>query len=77
MTQDELALKLRVLRAERGLSLRKASLLTGVDPHSLADIEKGKVRPWDKTLGKIARGYGIPVSELLETAKEGDTPLAV
>jgi transcriptional regulator with XRE-family HTH domain len=77
VTQEELALKLRVLRAEKGLSLRRASLLTGVDAHSLSALERGQHKPWDRTLGKIARGYGIPVSELLEAAKEGDTPLAV
>ena len=68
MTQEMLATKLRVLRAERGLSLRQASKLTGVDIHTLSNTEKGKHVPWDQTLAKIARGYGVPVSDLI-----GDT----
>jgi len=74
MPQATLARKLRVLRAERGLSLRKASELTGVDIHTISDTEKGKHMPWDHTLAKLAKGYGVPVSELI-----GDTsvPLAI
>jgi transcriptional regulator with XRE-family HTH domain len=65
MTQEMLSRKLRVLRAERGLSLREASKITGVDIHTLSNTEKGRHMPWDQTLAKIARGYGIPVSDLI------------
>jgi transcriptional regulator with XRE-family HTH domain len=65
MPQEMLAKKLRVLRAERGLSLRAASKVTGVDIHTLSATEKGKHMPWDQTLAKIARGYGVPVDELV------------
>jgi transcriptional regulator with XRE-family HTH domain len=66
MPQAMLARKLRVLRAERGLSLRKASELTGVDIHTISDTEKGKHMPWDHTLAKLAKGYGVPIEDLLE-----------
>jgi len=59
-------MKLRVLRAERQLSLREASELTGVDKVSLSRFERGLAHPQDRTLGKIAKGYGVPVEELLE-----------
>ena len=61
-----LATKLRVLRAERRLSLRKASEETGVDKVSLSRFERGLARPQDRTLAKIAEGYDVPVEELIE-----------
>jgi transcriptional regulator with XRE-family HTH domain len=64
--QDTLARKLRVLRAERGLTLREAEQLTGVDKDTLSKIERGLRHPYDVTLSKLARGYGLPVEELLE-----------
>ncbi len=68
--QDTLARKLRVLRAERGLTLREAEELTGVDKDTLSKIERGLRRPYDVTLSKLAKGYGVPVEELLEESKE-------
>jgi transcriptional regulator with XRE-family HTH domain len=64
--QDTLARKLRVLRAERGLTLREAEQLTGVDKDTLSKIERGLRRPYDVTLSKLAKGYHVPVEELLE-----------
>ena len=61
-----LATKLRVLRAERGLTLRDAEQLTGVDKDTLSKIERGRRHPHDVTLAKIAEGYDVPVEELLE-----------
>jgi transcriptional regulator with XRE-family HTH domain len=71
--QDTLARKLRVLRAERGLTLREAERLTGVDKDTLSKIERGIRHPYDVTLSKIAEGYDVPVGELLE---EPALPLA-
>ena len=64
--QSTLARKLRVLRAERGLTLREAEQLTGVDKDTLSKIERGLRHPYDVTLSKLARGYGVPVEDLLE-----------
>jgi transcriptional regulator with XRE-family HTH domain len=64
--QDTLARKLRVLRVERGLTLREAEKLTGVDKDTLSKIERGLRHPYDVTLSKLAKGYGVPVEELLE-----------
>jgi transcriptional regulator with XRE-family HTH domain len=67
--------KLRVLRAERGLTLRDAERLTGVDKDTLSKIERGRRDPQDITLAKIAKGYGVPVEELLgEPAPLGEAP---
>jgi DNA-binding XRE family transcriptional regulator len=66
MTQEAFAARLRVLRAERKLTLRDAERLTGVDKDTLSKIERGIRRPHDVTLAKIAEGYGVPVEDLLE-----------
>ena len=64
--QSTLARKLRVLRAERGMTLREAEQLTSVDKDTLSKIERGLRHPYDVTLSKLARGYGVPVEDLLE-----------
>jgi transcriptional regulator with XRE-family HTH domain len=66
MVQGSLAHKLRVLRAERGLTLREVASLTGVAKETISDIERGLRHPHDPTLAKIAKGYGVPVGDLLE-----------
>jgi transcriptional regulator with XRE-family HTH domain len=66
MVQGSLAHKLRVLRAERGLTLREAASLTGVAKETISDIERSLRHPHDPTIAKIAKGYGVPVDELLE-----------
>jgi transcriptional regulator with XRE-family HTH domain len=66
LVQSTLARKLRVLRAERGLTLREAEQLTSVDKDTLSKIERGLRHPYDVTLSKLARGYGVPVEDLLE-----------
>src|SRR5829696_6374063 len=74
MVQGSLAHRLRVLRAERGLTLREAASLTGVAKETISDIERGLRHPHDPTLAKIAKGYGVPVEDLLEV--ESPVPLA-
>jgi transcriptional regulator with XRE-family HTH domain len=66
MMQGSLAHKLRVLRAERGLTLREAAAKSGVAKETISDIERGLRHPHDPTIAKIAKGYGVPVDELLE-----------
>src|SRR5215210_7810358 len=66
MTQGSVARRLRILRAERGLTLREAASRTGVAKETISDIERGLRHPHDPTLAKIAKGYGVPVQELLE-----------
>lgn len=64
--QESLARKLRVLRAERGLTLTEAAERAGVQRQTLALLERGERHPHTPTLSKIAEGYGVPVEELLE-----------
>src|SRR5829696_2030174 len=66
MMQGSLAERLRVLRARQGLSLTEASKRAGITRDTLSDLERAKRHAYMPTLAKIAKGYGVPVEELLE-----------
>ncbi len=77
--KENLARKLRVLRAERGISLTEAEELTGVTRETLAALERGERGAYTSTLAKIATAYDVSVSELLEEpvgglAGKGEAP---
>ncbi len=74
MDHASLALKLRLLRARKGITLVEAAELTGVTRETLGELERGKRRAYTPTLAKIAQGYGVPVEELVE--EEAPVPLA-
>jgi len=74
MTHGSLALKLRVLRAERALTIEQAAARAGVMPETISDAERGRRHPYVPTLRKIAEGYGVPIEELL-AQESGEEPL--
>ena len=74
MSRESLARKLRVLRAERALSLRQVEEMTGLDKHTISSIERAQSRPYDVTLAKLARAYDVGLEELLE--EKGSLPKA-
>jgi len=61
-----IALKLRALREERGLTQREAAELAGVSHWTVIYLESGKRAPYMPTVTKIARAYGVPLEELVE-----------
>jgi transcriptional regulator with XRE-family HTH domain len=65
-----LALKLRVLRAERGLTIEQAAARARVTPETLSDAERGRRHPYVPTLRKLAQAYNVPVEELLSAEEE-------
>ena len=67
-------MRLRVLRAERGLSLTEAAERAGIQRQTLALLERGERHPHDPTLAKIAKGYGVPIEDLLEEPALAGTP---
>jgi transcriptional regulator with XRE-family HTH domain len=73
-SKGTLALKLRVLRAERALTIEEAAERAGVTPETISDAERGRRRPYLPTLRKLAAGYGVSVQELLE-AEDASVPL--
>src|SRR4051812_18518250 len=70
MTHSSLALKLRVLRAERALTIEQAAERAGVTPETISDAERGKRHPYVPTLRKLAAAYNVPVEELLASEAE-------
>ncbi len=70
MTHGSLALKLRVLRAERALTIEQAADRAGVQPETISDAERGRRRPYLPTLRKLAAAYEVPVEELLSVDEE-------
>jgi DNA-binding XRE family transcriptional regulator len=66
MMPGPIALKLRVLREERGLTHKEAAELADVSHRTLIYLESGKRAPYMPTVTKIVRAYGVPVEELAE-----------
>ena len=66
MMPGPIAVKLRLLREERGLTYKEAAELTKVSHWTLIALESGKRDPYMPTVTKIARAYGVPVEELVE-----------
>jgi transcriptional regulator with XRE-family HTH domain len=71
-----LARKLRVLRAERGLSVREVEAISGVAKETVSQIERGERHPLDRTLAKLARVYDVPLDDLLEEPVQSGKGLA-
>jgi transcriptional regulator with XRE-family HTH domain len=66
LMQESLGHRLRLMRVERGLSLREAARRAGVVKETISDIERGHSHPYDVTLAKLAKVYEVPVEDLLE-----------
>ena len=66
MMQGSFAERLRILRAREGLTLTEASERIGITRHTLSSLERGGQEPHYPTLAKIAKGYGVPVEELIQ-----------
>jgi transcriptional regulator with XRE-family HTH domain len=61
-----IAVKLRVLREERGLTHKEAAELANVSHLTLIRLESGKRPPYIPTVTKIAKAYGVSLAELVE-----------
>ena len=61
-----IALKLRALREERGLTHKEAAQLAGVSHWTVIYLESGKRAPYMPTVTRLARAYGVSVEELVE-----------
>ncbi len=62
----QISLTLRSLRKERGWSLDKTSLETGVSKAMLGQIEREESSPTIATLWKIANGFQVPFSSFID-----------
>ena len=66
MPPAPIALKLRALREERGLTKEEAAELADVGHRTLIRLESGERPPSLPTVTKIAGAYGVPFEELVE-----------
>lgn len=69
--------KIRLLRTEKKISIRKMAEITGLSKSTLSDIENNKSKkPTVDTVGKIANALEVPISELFEdTNLQGQEPI--
>lgn len=63
---NRIAVNTRRLREQKKLTLDAAANLTGVSRSMLAQIEKGEVNPTISVLWKIANGYKVSFTSLVE-----------
>jgi DNA-binding XRE family transcriptional regulator len=66
MMPGPIAVKLRVLREQQGLTHKEAAQLANVSHWTVMYLESGKRPPYMPTVTKIARAYGVSVEELVQ-----------
>lgn len=64
--QDSVADNLKSIRKKKHLTLEEASRLTGVSRSMLSAIEKGEANPTISVVWKIADGYKVKFSSIIE-----------
>ena len=68
--QNQVAVNVKEIRVKKGLTLDEVSRLTGVSRSMLAQIEKGDVNPTISVLWKIANGFKVSFTSLVERKTE-------
>lgn len=58
--------KYELLVAEKCLSDKEISILSGVGRSTITQIKKGRREPMPQTLGKLAKALNVDVTELIE-----------
>ncbi|WP_035844661.1 helix-turn-helix domain-containing protein [Kitasatospora azatica] len=69
---DEVAPRLRRLRAKRGLTLAALSETTGISKSTLSRLESGQRRPSLELLLPLAGAYQVPLDDLVGAPEVGD-----
>ncbi len=57
--------RVRILRAEKGLTLAQLAKTVGIGASYLSEIERGRVNPAPATLGRIAEALGTNIGAIL------------
>ena len=60
-----IAVKLRALREQRGLTRKEAAGLADISERTLRRLETGERPPYMPAVTKIAGAYGVPIEELV------------
>ncbi|MEU8461492.1 XRE family transcriptional regulator [Streptomyces sp. NPDC029003] len=69
---DEVAPRLKRLRAQRGLTLAALSEATGISKSTLSRLESGQRRPSLELLLPLAGAYRVPLDDLVGAPEVGD-----
>ncbi|UQW99913.1 XRE family transcriptional regulator [Streptomyces sp. RerS4] len=69
---DEVAPRLKRLRAQRGLTLAALSEETGISKSTLSRLESGQRRPSLELLLPLAGAYRVPLDDLVGAPEVGD-----
>jgi transcriptional regulator with XRE-family HTH domain len=69
---DEVAPRLRRLRAKRGLTLAALSEVTGISKSTLSRLESGQRRPSLELLLLLVSAYHVPLDDLVGAPEVGD-----
>jgi transcriptional regulator with XRE-family HTH domain len=64
MTEESIGDRIRRVRTEHDVSQAGLARRAGMNAASLNRIERGKVKPQDRTVIDLARALGVPVEEL-------------
>ncbi|MEH0071159.1 helix-turn-helix transcriptional regulator [Pannonibacter sp. Pt2-lr] len=67
---QQIALRLRQLRQEKGLSLDQLAALSGVSRATLSRLENAEVSPTTAVLAKLCTAHGLTLSRLMQMAEE-------
>jgi transcriptional regulator with XRE-family HTH domain len=70
--QSSIADNLKEIRKKKQLTLDEASRLTGVSRSMLSAIEKGDTNPTISVLWKIANGYKVKFTSLIEDKNQAN-----
>ena len=73
---EQIAARVRQLRAERGMSLDALAERSGVSRSMISLIERAETSPTAITLEKLATGLGIALAALFESPAGPSSPLA-
>lgn len=64
---------LKKLRVDAGISLKKLSVATGVDPATISQLENDRRKGQLTTLAKLARYFDKPIEDFQGLADEGNS----
>lgn len=73
---DRIALRVRDLRAARGLSLDALAMQCGVSRSMISLIERGESSPTAVVLEKLATGLNVTLASLFEASQASGSPVA-
>ena len=71
MESVQIGSRIRMLRKERGLTIRALAEQCQISPNTLSLIENDRTSPSIRTLGQLAQGLGVNISTFLEPESAG------